>query len=113
MCVFMYVCVYVCLCVCMFVCIYVSMYIYPPLTTLYPIYTIPVYTPHSPLKIVPMRTGPTTMSDVWEEGYSLKELSKRQVKLLERKEELEVCHRKEHTPIKPTYSMSVCLYVCI
>eukprot|EP00601_Ochromonadales_sp_CCMP2298_P019280 CAMPEP_0173314840 /NCGR_PEP_ID=MMETSP1143-20121109/25564_1 /TAXON_ID=483371 /ORGANISM="non described non described, Strain CCMP2298" /LENGTH=542 /DNA_ID=CAMNT_0014257497 /DNA_START=92 /DNA_END=1717 /DNA_ORIENTATION=- len=40
-------------------------------------------------KIVPFRNGPTTISDVWEEGYSLKELSKRQVKLLERKEELE------------------------
>jgi hypothetical protein len=37
------------------------------------------------------------MSDVWEEGYSLKELSKRSAVLLERKEELETRRKRTQT----------------
>jgi len=37
------------------------------------------------------------MSDVWEEGYALKDLSKRQAMLLERKEELESRKKKAQT----------------
>lgn len=48
-------------------------------------------------KIATMRTGPTTMGDVWEEGYGLKELNKRSAELLERKEELELRKKKTHT----------------
>ena len=40
-------------------------------------------------KITSMRTSPTSFQDVWEEGYALKDLSKRSCELLERKEELE------------------------
>ena len=37
------------------------------------------------------------MGDVWEEGYSLKELSKRSAMLLERKEELETRRKRTQT----------------
>eukprot|EP01038_Epipyxis_sp_PR26KG_P005996 gene5996-8255_t len=40
-------------------------------------------------KIGTMRTGPTQVGEVWEEGYGLKDLNKRSAELLERKEELE------------------------
>jgi tousled-like kinase len=45
-------------------------------------------------KIVTVRTGPTTMGDVWEEGYAMKELTKRSAELLSRKEELESRRKK-------------------
>jgi hypothetical protein len=45
-------------------------------------------------KITTVRTGPTSVGDVWEEGYALKELNKRSAELLERKEKLE--SRKKH-----------------
>ena len=48
-------------------------------------------------KINTVRTGPTSMGDVWEEGYALKELNKRSAELLERKEDLEVRRKKTQT----------------
>lgn len=45
-------------------------------------------------KITLMRVSPTTMSDVWEEGYAPKEISRRQAELLARKEELEARRKK-------------------
>lgn len=48
-------------------------------------------------KITTVRTGATTMGEVWEEGYALKELNKRSAELLERKEELESRRKKTQT----------------
>lgn len=45
-------------------------------------------------KITTVRTGPTTMGDVWEEGYAIRDLAKRSAELLLRKEELETRKRK-------------------
>lgn len=45
-------------------------------------------------KITTVRTGPTTVGDVWEEGYAIKELNKRTAELLSRKEELEARRKK-------------------
>ena len=40
-------------------------------------------------KLVTQRTGPTSVADVWEEGWALKEMNRRSAELLVRKEELE------------------------
>lgn len=45
-------------------------------------------------KITTIRVSPTSLQDVWEEGYALKELNGRMATLLERKEELEKRKKK-------------------
>ena len=40
-------------------------------------------------KLVTQRTGPTSVAEVWEEGYALKDLNRRSAELLVRKEEIE------------------------
>lgn len=48
-------------------------------------------------KITTMRTGPTSVQDMWEEGYALKDITRRSLEHLERKEELERRKKKLQT----------------
>ena len=45
-------------------------------------------------KLVTQRTGPTSVAEVWEEGWALKEMNRRSAELLVRKEELEKRRKK-------------------
>jgi hypothetical protein len=45
-------------------------------------------------KLVTQRTGPTSVAEVWEEGYALKDLNRKSAELLIRKEEIEKRRKK-------------------
>ena len=45
-------------------------------------------------KLVTQRTGPTSVADIWEEGWALKDISRRSAGLITRKEELEKRRKK-------------------
>ena len=45
-------------------------------------------------KLVTQRTGPTTVAEVWEEGWALKDMNRKSAELLVRKEEIEKRRKK-------------------